>query len=156
MENYLPVNESTNGTKEFSLRPFVIFCLIFVGLGIGWKVITFKKIATQPIPETLGVSEEAVEGKIVVVIRAQNEEYFDQILQAGDTVWSVLKRLSDNGEITVESQQFDFGVMVTSINGISGEGSGKYWMYYVNDQLADKGSDQYTLKAGDTILWSLE
>lgn len=56
---------------------------------------------------------------------------------------------------SVVSQQFDFGVMVKSIESDESTDS-RYWLYYVNGQQPTVGADVYQTKEGDTILWRLE
>lgn len=78
-------------------------------------------------------------------------------LQAGDTAWSVLKRVLDSrGIVYSNSWSSDFGsVYIESIAG-DGEfdhGSGSGWMYNVNGQYPGYGASQYTLSAGDTLQW---
>ncbi|WP_442599672.1 DUF4430 domain-containing protein [Neobacillus sp. D3-1R] len=48
-----------------------------------------------------------------------------------------------------------FGKMITSINGLAGEGT-NYWAFYVNGQMATVGADSYKLQAGDQISFQYE
>jgi len=43
--------------------------------------------------------------------------------------------------------------LVTQIGELKNEGSGKNWIFSVNDKTADVGAGAYELKAGDAILW---
>ena len=45
---------------------------------------------------------------------------------------------------------------LTQIDEVKNEGSGRNWVYRVNDQLADRSFAVYRLKAGDTVLWKFE
>jgi len=42
---------------------------------------------------------------------------------------------------------------LTDIDGLENEGSGKNWIFRVNDKLATKSFAVTSLKAGDTVLW---
>lgn len=68
----------------------------------------------------------------------------------GKTAFDLLKESHQ-----VDSQQYDFGVMVKSIDGKASDAS-KYWLYYVNGEQPSVGADKYETKAGDTIEWRLE
>lgn len=43
--------------------------------------------------------------------------------------------------------------LVTQIGDVKNEGTGKNWIFSVNDKTADVGAGGYELKAGDAILW---
>lgn len=55
----------------------------------------------------------------------------------------------------VQTKHYSFGDMVTSINGIAGNGP-KYWTFYVNGKEASVGAGSYTTKSSDTIAWKLQ
>jgi hypothetical protein len=44
-------------------------------------------------------------------------------------------------------------VLVTAIDDLKNEGSGKNWLYEVNGKLADRSAGIYELSAGDAVLW---
>lgn len=55
----------------------------------------------------------------------------------------------------VEFSNTQYGKMITSIDGIVGEGS-YYWAFYVNGKMATVGADSYKLQAGDEISFQYE
>lgn len=55
----------------------------------------------------------------------------------------------------VEVQESSVGSFVTSIDGTKNVDD-KYWMFYVNDQLASSGADTYKSKTGEKIEWRYE
>ena len=66
---------------------------------------------------------------------------------------TALDLLKDSAQ--VEYQEFDFGVMVTSINGLAADDT-HYWALYVNDEYATAGASETVLKVGDTMQWIYE
>ena len=56
---------------------------------------------------------------------------------------------------TVKTKHYSFGDMVTSINGVSGNGP-KYWTFYVNGKMASVGAGSYATKQSDTLSWKLQ
>lgn len=73
----------------------------------------------------------------------------------GLTALSVLEEVAAENDITVEIETSDFGSYVQGIGEKTGEDGG-YWIYYVNDQAASVGADQYEVKAGDKIEFKYE
>ncbi|PIY80221.1 MAG: hypothetical protein COY80_03955 [Candidatus Pacebacteria bacterium CG_4_10_14_0_8_um_filter_42_14] len=61
--------------------------------------------------------------------------------------------LKESAEVTYD--EYDFGVMVTSINGMAVDDD-HYWALYVNDEYAMQGADQTVLATGDTMRWVYE
>jgi len=57
---------------------------------------------------------------------------------------------------TVTTDMSDFGEFVTSINGVSADGSTEFWGFYVNGEMAKVGAGSYIAKAGDAIEWRIE
>ncbi len=66
---------------------------------------------------------------------------------------SALDLLKESAQ--VEYQEFDFGVMVASINGVAADEK-HYWGLYVNDEYATAGASETILKTGDTMKWVYE
>lgn len=72
-----------------------------------------------------------------------------------DTAFSVLKNIAAQNGFKVEYESYDFGVFVTSINGIKATGN-QYWAFYYNGQYSQVGASIQKVSAGDTIFWQLE
>ncbi|NCN06691.1 MAG: DUF4430 domain-containing protein [Candidatus Pacebacteria bacterium] len=66
---------------------------------------------------------------------------------------TALDLLKDSAQ--VEYEEFDFGVMVTGINGVVVDEK-HYWALYVNDEYATAGASETILKTGDTMKWVYE
>ncbi len=73
----------------------------------------------------------------------------------GNTVWSVLERLSQQQvDLGVESEQYqDMGRLVKSIKGFANGTDGQYWQYWLNNKYADLAADKKPVKPGDVIMW---
>ena len=70
--------------------------------------------------------------------------------QTGKTALDILKASHQ-----VESQDSSIGVFVTGIDGTQ-NADNKYWMLYVDDQLASFGADQFQTKDGQKLEWRYE
>ena len=70
--------------------------------------------------------------------------------QDGKTALELLKEGRD-----VKTEESSIGVFVTGIDDTENTNE-KFWMFYVDDQLAPLGADQYKTKAGEKIEWRFE
>jgi len=80
-------------------------------------------------------------------------EAFATLEYAGEAEKDAFTLLKENAD--VDYDEFDFGVMVKSINGDASTAD-RFWLYYVNGEQAMVGADAYETQDGDTILWRLE
>jgi hypothetical protein len=71
--------------------------------------------------------------------------------QEGKTALELLTQ-----KATVITKDSAYGPYVDTINGVQGGTDGKYWAFYVNDELAQVGADAYQTKSGDKIEWKFE
>lgn len=70
--------------------------------------------------------------------------------EVGKTAFEVLEEKASN----VEFEGSSFGRMVTGINGIK-QGSGKYWLYFINGKDATISADSYICSEEEKIKWEL-
>lgn len=70
--------------------------------------------------------------------------------QNGKTAMELLKSGAD-----VKTETFDYGEMVSSINGVTANDS-QFWGFYVDGEMAPVGASEYTTKNGEEIKWLLE
>lgn len=64
----------------------------------------------------------------------------------------VLTQLKQHAAVSTKDSQY--GPFVDAINGKQQEG--KYWSFYVNGVMADKGAADYVTNGGEKIEWKLE
>ena len=110
---------------------------------------------------------------IVVVVIVAAALYGSTQMFGGTTIEATLTienggTMTYSAEITEGSNVFDLmkacnvpfeeeGGFVTSIHNISQDTeAGKYWMYYINGELALVGAGDYIVQEGDHITWRLE
>lgn len=68
------------------------------------------------------------------------------------TVFSVLENAVQEKEIPMETQQYDFGVFVKSINNLESD-INLSWIYFVNGNSGNVAADQKILQPGDLVEW---
>ena len=71
---------------------------------------------------------------------------------AGKTVLEQLKSQASN----VQTKQSSYGEYVEQIGDKKGGTDGKYWLFYVNGKMADKGAADYITVNGDKVEWKFE
>jgi hypothetical protein len=65
---------------------------------------------------------------------------------------SILEDFSDENGISLDTQQYDFGVFVKSIDGFESS-TEMSWIYFVNGESGSVAADNYTLNPGDVVEW---
>lgn len=100
-------------------------------------------------PTTVATPEKQT---VTVALKSPGRSYNVEVMP-GSTVQQVMQAARSAGFI-YETKQFDFGVLVTSINGQS-QTNTQYWKYEINGVFASKGISEQTINAGDTIVWTL-
>ena len=95
-----------------------------------------------------------------VVIISPNESTttnYDATVTKGTNGFVALQEVAQEHNITIKTTTYDFGELVTSIDGVGDDTSeGKYWSFYVNDTLSDVGATAYEVKGGDQMLWKYQ
>ena len=105
-----------------------------------------------------GIEVEKVlnENKLSYELKVLDKSYISSF-NRGDTLEVVMEKLEqerDDFSFKV-SKHSSLGSFVEEINNIRGS-IGKYFIYYVNGEMADVGISKYVLKEGDIINWKLE
>lgn len=162
-------------TKE---RKILIGGLILLGIVLALLFFNRKKEVDIVVPFEQNYTEEKIEGVVPIKNQKNNEiktiqsednikvelyvfdKKYETKVKEGSTVFEMMNVLEKQNS---EGNQFSFkytnnmsmGSFVTEINDIKGS-PGKYWIYYVNDNLASIGVSKYVLKEGDIINWKNE
>lgn len=83
---------------------------------------------------------------------ADTASVFARIELVGRDSVSVFELLQESHE--VDYQESSMGVFVTGIDSVQAE-DGAYWLYSINDTIAQVGCDQAVTRTGDQIVWEL-
>ena len=76
-------------------------------------------------------------------------------VQEGQSAFDALKNLTDNSDFTFEYDEYDFGVMINSIKGIT-PSSNQFWKFQINGEDAAVGVSDYKIKEGDSLRFVLD
>lgn len=70
------------------------------------------------------------------------------------TVFTILERAQNLGDVKFESRGEGETAFVTSIGGVENQAAaGDNWVYRVNGELGDKSCGVFSVKPGDEVLW---
>jgi len=133
--------------------PVTLFVLCLVAL-------SFTGTAMQ-IPEKSEIwLEDSDETSVKIVIIGDGWNVQDNIIAYdGDTVFSILKEVTQRNDIFLEYtyfEQFD-SILIDSISIDLNGKDNMYWQYYVNGNIPMVGCDKYyTISNGDYIEWRFE
>ncbi|MEK7142901.1 MAG: DUF4430 domain-containing protein [Patescibacteria group bacterium] len=99
-----------------------------------------------------GVSQNQTESKVAGISEFTPvvEKVISYDGEEGKTALDLLKQSHQ-----VKAEETSTGVFVNSIDDTENQ-SDKFWMFYVNGQLAPVGADQYITKNGEKIEWRYE
>lgn len=110
--------------------------------------LSFLTLAACSIEDKEEVSDD-VQYQVTLVVTVDGKEDKKTVtVEQGDSVMDVLE---DHHQVEEE------GGMVTAINGVSQDPAAKtYWMYKVNDKMAEVGAEDLEVQEGDTIEFYME
>lgn len=69
--------------------------------------------------------------------------------------YEALQVVAKDENLTIKTKQYDFGILIESINAYSNSAE-KSWIYYVNTKMGDKAADKYRLNNSDQVVWRYE
>jgi len=138
--------------KNFHKIPVSILVICLIAL-------SFTGTATQ-VPEKSEIWLEKTDATSVKIKVLGNGWILEDNIVAYDeeTVFYILKEFSNRNNIAFDYtfyEQFD-SVLIDSINGDINGVDGKYWQYYVNEDIPMIGADKYRVTNGDYIEWRFE
>lgn len=99
-------------------------------------------------------SEELVNQSLTITIGYENDQTItgEYPFSENITPFSLLEKITMDNQITLETENYDFGVFVKSINGLE-SGAEMSWIYFVNGESGQVAANQYKLNPGDMVEW---
>lgn len=101
--------------------------------------------ANKPAPAT-----NNEKSKSITLIIGEKKYQLESASQAPITAYDVLQKIAAREAIKIKTKQYSFGVFVEGIGDKIGD-KNNFWLYYINDQLANTAIDNQPVKNGDTI-----
>lgn len=132
--------------------------IIIIGLGLiiiaaGWMILSSK--INQP---EIGPLQEDIAEMVVLVIDDGEglPQTFEAEFEEGMTAFDLLKRKTEEMAISLKTKTYDIGIFIEAIGDKENGQDGKYWMYYVNDEMPMIGAGQQEIKPGDKVEFRFE
>lgn len=131
-----------------SSATLIIILSVFVARNV---FVSLKPASVSPTPAT---QQKNTESKIQIIIDYGNDEKVnsDYLLSDNDTAFSVLEKITLDKQIPLETESYDFGIFVKSINDLE-SGADMAWIYFVNSESGQVAADQHILSSGDMVEW---
>ncbi len=132
--------------------------LIIVGFLLGWGFRPAPAIAptSQPPPIPSASEERPQTASVMLDFGDGTVRVFkDANIAGAKTVFDVMKRLSESGNGFAFTYQppGQYGTLIEQIGNKKGGDEGKYWLFWVNNALAEVSADNAPVRPGDVIEW---
>lgn len=107
--------------------------------------------------EQVETQQDANVYTIDVEIAASEDEptNYQASVEKGQTAFQMLENLSANTNFEFTYDEYDFGVMITSMRGITPDES-HFWKFQINGNDASVGVSDYEVQEGDEIKFVLD
>jgi hypothetical protein len=132
--------------------PVLIITFIVIGLA-------FNGTATQ-IPQKSEIwLEKADTTSVTIKIIGDTWSLQDNLFTDDDeTAFALLERILQRHEMSFEYTYYsDFDAhLIDSIHSTTNGDDGKYWQYWVNNELPMVGADHFIIENGDMVEWRFE
>ncbi len=134
--------------KKLPLLVLSLIALLTLGAGCFTTTVTVQsnENVNATAQEELAVSLSIDRGD------ASPVRTFTKNVASGATALDLLRTVSEEDNVPMETKDYDFGTLVTAVDGVSASDS-KFWSFYVNNALAPVGAGDYVLKQDDAVLF---
>jgi hypothetical protein len=123
----------------------------------GW-IIFLNKSIEQISPEGTEIFQSEIKLEVNLIIDNGEDlpKTFKTEFQEGLTVFDLLKEKTEESNIILKTKTYDFGVLIEAIGDKENGEAGKYWLYYVNEEMPMVAADKKEIKPGDKIEFKFE
>ena len=142
----------------------IIKTSIFVGIGsvtvillFGW-LFFYEKIEKSIFQEEAEIFQENIKSDVVLVI--DDGQYLSQLFEVehkeGMTAFDLLEVGAERLDLILKTRSYDLGIFIEAIGDRENGQEGKYWLYYVNEEMPMVASDKNEVKPGDKVEFKFE
>lgn len=113
-----------------------------------------KTVTTTPTSSASPLVTPTIEIKESTV-KIENVGTYKVEISSNDTAFLILKRAASQNGFSISYDTYDFGVFVTSINGIKANDA-QFWAFYYNGAFSNVGASDQKVSQDDVISWKLQ
>jgi len=137
---------------------------IKIGIGIiivigGWIIFSnaVERFTIQKEAGGLSVQEKIGKETVLIIDNGEGEpQSFKVEEKEGITAFDLLKNKAEELNLVLKTKTYDIGIMIEAIGEKENGQDGKYWLYYVNGEMAPVSADKKEIKPGDEIKFKFE
>ena len=130
----------------------VILLAVSIAIAGLWWIRADRLNLPQQRDDSVEISEQSAEGVSLVIDYGEGKISTYSAVPAEGSVLDILKSVAGKEGISLETKEYDFGVMVTAIAGRESSAE-RAWIYFVNGESGAVAADKNNIKAGDVVEW---
>ncbi|MBU4369204.1 DUF4430 domain-containing protein [Patescibacteria group bacterium] len=145
--------------KDHNKRNLSLGLILIIVILIGIWLLFFQEFNKPVSVEQVKVElEEEIKQELILVINNSEEDvrtYVSEFNQ-GITAFDLLKNKAEELDLTLETKTYDIGVLIETIGDKKNGDDGKYWLYYINNEMPMVAADKKELSPGDKVEFKFE
>ena len=131
----------------------IVIGSLFVAFVIGWfSLFNIIQPPNSSVEQPQPKDNVSAQIKLKIDFGNNNVNTYSFDLSDSLTAFDILEKAANDNDIILETQQYDFGIFVKSIDGHESTAE-MSWIYFVNGESGQVAADQQILNAGDIVEW---
>ena len=145
----------SNGVKKINI--FLLIGGLAILMVVGFLVF-IDKIVPSDSQEKIEISQPEAKEKVSLIIDYGEEEAdsFHSDFKEEMTAFDLLKEKTDESGLVLKTKTYDIGIFIEAIGDKENGQDGKYWLYYINEEMSMVSADNQELKPGDKVEFKFE
>lgn len=133
-------------------KKFFLFILAASAFLLAVLLLITKNQSVQAPPSPPTTDANLQSAMLVIDYGEGNSSSYNLGVDEKSTAFSLLSEFAEKENVSLETQQYDFGVFVKSVGGKESSAEAA-WIYYVNGQSGQVAADLMKVNPGDTVEW---
>ena len=140
-----------------NLNIFILVGGLAILIAVGC-LIFLDRIVPSGFQEKIEISQPKVKKEVSLIIDYGEGEVdsFQSDFKEGMTAFDLLKEKTEESGLALEAETYDIGVLIKTIGGKENGQGGKYWLYYINEEMPMVSADKQELKPEDKVEFRFE
>ncbi len=140
-----------------NLNIFILIGGLAILIGTGY-LISLDKIIPSGFQEETGIFQQGIKLEVSLIIDYGdgNTDSFQGNFKKGMTAFDLLKEKTEESGLTLKTKTYDIGILIEAIGDKENGQDGKYWLYYINNEMPMVSADKRELKPDDKVEFKFE